>query len=313
MTDDVVLCDEAITSIIARLGFFRDPVPGSNEYRILVPVYLMRAMKFSPRSLQCIAEYDNQGDRLECGFRRVMHLRSSLGPNNIWGDVGLPFLDNCSIPFPTKKLENAYIFPKMMNNSLRTEEEAKKFMDAAHGETAPLQAGKTAFAPKLLPFLYSLLRIGQYYQPLPLSSSADAIIRASDRDVVNFQFKNFISHFSEALLEPEVEKSKADGWNTYLVIVCTAGHNIQVSGDGDVGRDGMLVMGAVTVVLLSKESVDQFLGNNCLQRLSGSSLRENSSTRIAFTPPKAAVDAATDRDMIAIAQGVSAIAVAEKN
>lgn len=118
------------------------------------------------------------------------------------------------------------------------------------------------------------MKIGQYYQPLPMSMSADALIRCSDKTIVCFQFKNFQRPFPQSSLEEEVIKCGVDEWNVFLVIVCTEGHLINE------GKDTFVVRGRVTVVLLSADSVAQFLGATALNKLSSTSLYEDLSLRI---------------------------------
>ncbi len=142
-----------------------------------------------------------------------------------WSELGLPILFGFGVPFPEVRLERSYVFPQIARKSERNETEAIQCMKEIHDHnTASLS--HTKYPPNCLPWLYNEMKIGQYYQPLPMSMSADALIRCSERTMVCFQFKNFQSPFPESSLEDEIMKCSVDGWNV-LVVVCTEGHSMK--------------------------------------------------------------------------------------
>jgi hypothetical protein len=196
-----------------------------------------------------IAELEDKGQRLESGFRRILHLRMSMRATN-WSGIGLPILDS-NVPFP----------------------EARQCINEIHNQNTS-SLSHTKYSPTCLPWLCEEMELGQYYQPLPKSSSADALIRCSNRDLVCFQFKNLQSPFSESPLDEEIVKCIVTGWNVYMVVVCTEGHSINEGEDYFVTRAG------VNVVLLSKDSVAQFFGAAALKEFSSTSLYQDLSRRI---------------------------------
>ena len=221
----------------------------------MIPLYQFRAQRWSPRSLLAISAYENQGDRLECGFRRILHLRAALSSqlgSSDWASLGLPFLDHASVPFP-RNIECAFPFPKIVSQSASPDSSfevgAVELMEYVHSRATHLDVQQQQFPRTLLPALYALMRIGLYYQPLPRSQGADALIRCTEDVICNFQFKNSSKPLSDADVESEarncgpVESSK---WKSFLILVPSGGHS--VNG----GDDAIIHHGNVCVVLLSR-------------------------------------------------------------
>jgi hypothetical protein len=107
--------------------------------------------------------------------------------------------------------------------------------------------------------LCQLMLIGQYYQPLPLSKSADALIRCQEQVVCQFQFKSVHDPLSESQLRDEAAKCQlGSGWQSFLVVVAPAGHSI---ADGATTRIPFeFEHGCVDVIALSQHAVVHFLG-----------------------------------------------------
>jgi hypothetical protein len=270
---------EAITSIIARLGVYTVISPHDPKKCCLVISLLqLRSQSWSPRSLQAISEYDTPGARLETGFRRVLHLRMSFGGVNNWSTVGLPYLDMAGVPYPAVALTNAYPFPKIHSQGKTYQGHVDKFMDAVHKQSAAVP--QQIFPFKTMSALYNLMKVGQYYQPLPMSKSADAKIRCSIDCMCDFQFKNFQRPFTLADAKAEAIKSTVPGWRVFLVVVCAAGHNVQ-----DSGNDVTVMLENVKVILLSKASVEAFLGRSTLSAIQSVGLLADSVQRTTLTSP----------------------------
>ena len=269
MTNDETIFNEPITAVMARLGIYRDYHP-DQSFTLSIPLFLMRMYNCTSRSLMSIAESENKGQRLEAGFRRILHLRISTGATN-WSELGLSILDNFHVTFPEVRLERSYPFPKIIKQNDRTEAQSRECMNQIHQALSPLL--HTEFSLDCLPWLCDEMKIGQYYQPLPMSNSADALIRCSDHDLVCFQFKNIQTPFRKTSLLEEIEKCKVQGWNVFMVIVCTKGHSV---GDGS---DCFETIDGINVVLLSENSVAQFLGPAALKQFSSSSLYADASIR----------------------------------
>jgi hypothetical protein len=268
MTNDGTIFDEPITAVVARLGIYRD-YNSAQSFTLSIPPFLMRMYNCPSRSIISIAESENKGHRLEAGFRRILHLRMSTRATH-WQELGLPILADFHVPFPEVRLERSYVFPKIVKQNDRNEVQSRECMNQIHQDLTP---PRTEFSLNCLPWLCDEMKIGQYYQPLPMSNSADALIRCSDNDLVCFQFKNFQNPFQQTMLLAESEKCKVQGWNVFLVIVCTKGHSIGH------GSDCLETIGGVNVVLLSLNSVAQFFGPAALKQLTSSSLYADSSIR----------------------------------
>lgn len=252
LNDECFILGEPITALIARLGIYREYDSNNSTFYVLkVPVYVLRCHNCTPRSLQSITEYSEKGARLECGFRRVLHLRVLVTPHDSWSALGLPFLDG-KVPFPQEELKRSYSFPKIARNHNRTDEEARLCMRQIHDGTQP---NYTIFSVANLPCLCGEMKIGQYYQPLSLSKSADAMIRCSRNELVAFQFKNMQEPLSLNELEQEIAKSIVTDWKVYLVVVCLGSREDQ---DDQIYRENH----NGKVILLSRHSIDTFLGLN---------------------------------------------------
>jgi hypothetical protein len=271
MTDEEVILNEPITAVMARLRIYRNYHENLQSFTLTIPFYLMRLYNWPYLSIMSIAEFEDKGQHLETGFRRILHLRMSMRATN-WSGIGLPFLE-LNVPFPEARLERSYAFPHISKKIERTEAEAGQCMNEIHNHNTS-SLSQTRYSPTCLPWLCEEMELGQYYQPLPKSSSADALIRCSNRDLVCFQFKNLQIPFPESLLDEEIVKCSVTGWNVFMVVVCTEGHSIHEGEDYFVTRDG------VNVVLLSKDSVAQCFGAAALKELSFISLYQDLSRKI---------------------------------
>jgi hypothetical protein len=269
LTNEETILNQPITAVIARLGIFRNYNNEDMESFILtVPLYLMRLYNWpylSIMSFDVLVSEDDKGPSqlLVSGLRRILLLRLSMGATN-WTGLGLPILDSM-VPFPETKHERSYYpFPQLVKKCERTEAEARQCMhEIHHGQTtSPSSLSHTSYSSECLPWLYDEMEIGQYYQPLVGStSSADAFIRCSERNIIYFQFKNFQSPFPESSLEEEIVKCSVNGWSVCLVIVCSEGHSIT----SDDRRDYLVTRDGVDVVVLAKNSVAGFCGAAALQ------------------------------------------------
>jgi hypothetical protein len=244
---------------------------------VTVSLFQLRSHVWSPRSLQSISEYENPGARLEAGFRRVLHLRLALGTVDKWATVGLPYLDTMGVLFPAIKMDSALPFPKIVPSAKYEQKEAEEFMLNVHAGSCDVQ--RAVFPPKSLSELCEHMKIGQYYQPLPMSSSADAKIRCGESFMCDLQFKNFVTPISERAIEEEAAKCQLPPpWTTFLIVVCSAGHHL---GDDD----HHLTIGSVTVLLLSKLSVEAFLGKNALTSIRSAKILADSMSRLLVSTP----------------------------
>jgi hypothetical protein len=281
-TDDSMIFNEPITSLMARVGIFRQiDTRGRdhNSFKLLIPLFMLHSHMPSAHSLLAIKEYEDKGSRLECGFRRILHLRFAISTRNVcWADVGLPYLDVCRFPFPERPLEKSYPFPKISKKNRWKKKYLIEFKDAAHNEKHDAVV-TSEFASSVIPHLYELMQIGQYYQPLPKSGSADAIMKCSRKKIVNFQFKNCAKPLSAAAVDIEAKKCRAKGCDVYLVVVCTAGSSS--------GTDSFTQVNGVSVAVLSLASVTEFLGAGTVQQISSSSSFGDMSVRLGASPIKA--------------------------
>lgn len=274
LPDSASVCDTPLTSAIARLGIFTEHHPEDPHLlRLKVPNYLSRAHNPSIRSIVAIAQYDDAGSRLECGFRRVFHLRFSLSPQS-WDAAGLPFLGACRVPFPTVPYASTYPFPKITPGRPRSEREINEIMTAVHsGETC---VSRVEYPQCCAASIAHLMRVGQYYLSLPKSSSADAKIKLSSQSMLDLQFKNYRKPVTRALVDSEVLKSRMPGWEVYLVIVCPEGYETP----GDIYE----VKEHVHCLVLSKHSVETFIGNRATSGIKGNTLLANASARVFASP-----------------------------
>jgi len=286
-TDNMSLSGEAITSVIARLGIFRgqDAVKpgGVVHFQLVVPPFVALTHLPSVRSLFAIKEHDEKGSRLEAGARRVLHLRFRWGPCSNWDDVGLPSLINANVPFPTVPLRSSYAFPKIAKNNPWREADVAAFMDASH--SAPdddVSNTRIEFALTALPIIFKKMHNGQWYQSLPKAGCADSHIKCAPRVVVDFQFKNTCYGMNELGARKEAKKSVADGFTVYLVIVCVEGNGAL---EDKVLEDKVEFPG-VTVILLSKKSVQCFLGENLVETYSSATALVDSKVRLGLSPMK---------------------------
>jgi hypothetical protein len=120
-----------------------------------------------------------------------------------------------------------------------------------------------------------MMLIGQYYLPLPRSSSADAMMRVGEKTMLDFQFKNFMNPISVPDMEAEANLCAIDGWTVFLVIFCTAGH----AANG--GCDFACTFKGVTIIALSRESVSKFLGPRFVDGLQSAGLASDQAKRLS--------------------------------
>jgi hypothetical protein len=159
-----------------------------------------------------------------------------------------------------------------------------QFMALIH--TGDAGVCKQSFPAANLSLLCQCMQIGQYYQPLPCSSSADALIRCTSTVMCQFQFKNVNHPLTLAEIAEEIPKCHLPSdWVNYLIIVGINGHGL---GDGS---DHVLVEGGTTVVVLSKASVERFTGCHVLSSIApgATMLSEHMGKLTVTTPLKMAV------------------------
>eukprot|EP01031_Cornospumella_fuschlensis_P040507 gene40507-49373_t len=270
--EDATMGGLPITGVIARLGIYYER-GSSGLLKRIVPPYRAHSMVPSIRSLISIAEYDNPGLRLEIGFRRVLILRFRVYRPASWTLACLPFLDSLNVPFPQVSFENCFPFPKISTQVSEAPEALEDFMHKVHAGEHDCE--RKSFPPSSLPALSAMMREGQYYQLLPLSSSADAKIRLNENGLLDLQFKNFVKPFTKSQLKEEIPKSRIDGWVVYLVIICSAGHSLSKTGaDWFNEEDG------INCIVLSKESVELYFGKHAIESISSKPLIEDVSTRL---------------------------------
>lgn len=222
-----------------------------------------------------IAKITNKGDRLEMGFRRAFHLRISLNFMTNWTDFGLPCLDQSRIPFPSNLFARSLPFPKIANNGSREPNLAAKCMQDIHNNTLP---SNSVFHSKCLPTLCSQMEIGRYYQPFEKSSSADAMVRCGENDLLCFQFKNLQEPFNASQFPSEMKKCIVQGWNVIVVLVCVSGFKTENHVVPTVDTFVTKVEG-VKGILLSIDSIKNFLGSNIVSKFSSTSMFDDAIQR----------------------------------
>ena len=290
--DEVYRCDgleEPLSAVLARFGLNSSGVEGESHLRrIEVPLYQVRRQSWATSSLRNIVNYSEPGDRLETGFRRVLFLRLSVLDASNWSHIGLEYLDESSVPFLADNVDvaNIFNFPKISTSARGSVDTAEQFMDIAHKEwreeavldpdrTASQPPDRQVFAPAFLEKLSTLMKIGQYYLPLPRSSSADAKIRVGPRTMIDWQFKNFMSPISQEDIEKEATLCSITGWTVFLVIVCTAGHDVND------GENSSFTVNGVNVIALSSGSVSTFLGPDFVKRLKSEGMTVDQAKRLS--------------------------------
>jgi len=156
-------------------------------------------------------------------------------------------------------------------------------MDASHN--APdddVSDTRIEFALAALPSIFEKMHEGQWYQSLPKAGCADSHIKCAPRVVVDFQFKNTSDGMDESNARKEAVKSVAEGFAVYLVIVCVEGNGTL---EDKVFEDKAEFPG-VTVILLSKASVQYFLGENLVETYSSATALVDSKVRLGVSPMK---------------------------
>ena len=286
-TDNMSLNGEAITSVIARLGIFRGPdevKPGGVlHFQLVVPPFVALTHLPSVRSLFAIKKQDEKGSRLEAGARRVLHLRCRWEACSNWDTVGLPSLTSANVPFSTVPLRCSYAFPKIAKQNPWKEADVVAFMDASHkSPDDDVSDTRIEFTLAALPSIFEKMHEGQWYQSLPKAGCADSHIKCAPRVVVDFQFKNTSDGMDELNARKEAVKSVAEGFDVYLVIVCVEGNGTL---DDKVFQDTAAFPG-VTVILLSKASVQYFLGEHLVESYSSATALVDSKVRLGVSPMK---------------------------
>ena len=251
----------AQTSMMARLGIFRQDCECNIRFQLLVPPFILKSLLPSIRSILAISEYVDKGSRLESGFRRILLLRFLFEPCSSWSDVDLPFLSACSVPFPQEHYHESFAFPKIAKQNAWTEANVHQLMDSVHNARHN-DAIRQEFAHSALPTLIKYMKIGHYYLPLSMSGSADAMLKCSESDIVNFQFINSSTPIADSAVDAEARNYWADGYRVFLIMVSTAGN--------DRDTDYLKVVDGVTVIILSRSSVQFFLGHHCVSNLRSS-------------------------------------------
>lgn len=195
-----------------------------------VPLYQLQRQKWAPSSLKAISH--DPGECLEAGFRRIISLRLSILEVANWSSIGLQFLDAEEVPFLAAETTDLFPFPKISRQARSSPDEVSNFMDAVHAEQT-FEVSRQTFHPCWLTSINELMKIGQIYQPLLRSSSADTMMRAvSNRVLLGWQFKNSAA-VDISLMHKEAgtmtNHGKDDWTPVYLIIIYTNGHTV---GDG---------------------------------------------------------------------------------
>ena len=265
---------EALTSILARFGLYTSSSGCENtKLRVIrVPLYQFRSQNWAPASLRSISQYVEPGERLEAGFRRVLCLRLSILDACSWDQIGLAYLAASAVPFPLMDMTDMFSFPKLASNATGNQAQAAEFMEKVHSHESGMD--RQVFSRSFQKQLAKLMRIGQFYVPLPLSSSADAKMRIGETTMLDWQFKNFQNPITEETIKAEAEKCKIVGWTVHLVIFCSAGHSMNN------GQDHQFMHKDVHVVALSQQSVEAFLGKTLLEKIQSTGLAADSTTRV---------------------------------
>lgn len=279
LSDDSLVNNDAITMVMARLGLYRQNVDEFGHFELMVPLYVQHTFGPSVRSLLAICQIVDKGDRFECGFRRILQLRfSCLRPCTCWSNMGLPFLTQSGVPFPAQYSSDAFVFPKIVKENSWTVASVKHTMDVIHSRGSLDTALRQEFGSSAMPELIRCMKVGHYYQPVAKSGSADALIKVSNTSVVSFQFKNLKDPITAKVIAKEAYKCRAAGIQMWLVVVCSSGNERNV--------DYVYHLQGVTVVVLSKQSVEFYIGSNCLRQFTSNSLIGDLSDRIDISPNK---------------------------
>lgn len=263
----VVYNNVPLSAILARFGLNTSSGSSPGCRLIEVSLYLLRSQRWATGALRNIAQYRSPGDRIETGYRRVLFLRLSVLEASNWAGIGLGFLDSAGVPYlPDQKSMNIFNLPKFSGSVQDDIRSARDFMCAAHtqsDENGMLDPDRTMVSSTLQPFsnlffkeISELMQIGQFYLPLPQSSSADATMRVGQTTKLHWQFKNCSTPISNATMENEAELCAIPGWRVYLVIFCTKGN--------ENGSDCVFAHRGVNVIALSQQSVSNFLGPELL-------------------------------------------------
>lgn len=289
---EIYRCDgfvEPLSAVLARFGINSSGVEDeAGLRRIEVPLFQVRSQSWATASLRNIVNYSEPGDRLETGFRRVLFLRLSVLDASNWSAIGLEYLDKCGVPFLAEDVDvtDMFNFPKISTSARGSADTAEKFMAIAHTEwkeesvfdpdraTSQLPP-RQVFPPSFLEQLSTLMKIGQFYLPLPRSSSADAKMRVGQNIMIDWQFKNFMSPIKQTTIETEARQCGIAGWTVYLIIICTAGHEVNHGNDSSFSVDG------VTVIALSKSSVSKYLGPDFVEKLRSKGLAADQTKRLS--------------------------------
>ena len=251
--------EELISSVIARLGMYQLLNKSTEMFRIIIPNFLIDQVEQQGRSLFAIAQYEDNGGRLESAARRSFFIRCSITKPTTWKSLNLSILDDEGIVFPKTSPTAIFPFPKICKKNKWTELEVIETMKYFHEKVFSDQI-KTEFSIDALPEICGHMLIGQYYQSLPRSGSADALIRLNDNTILEIQFKNYQNPINRSeIINNELEKSSIDGWNCYLIVICTSGHNESECNDLVFSPESKNNF-VMKVVVLSRQSVIKYLG-----------------------------------------------------
>jgi len=187
-------------------------------------------------------------------------MRHAMGATN-WRSVGLGLLDDINVPFSTIPMTDSYPLPKIAGNAHGSAADASNFLTTVHRHQSNVD--RHVLSPSQLTDLFQSMHIGQYYQFLPKSRCADAVIRCDDRTVVQFQFKNWVTPITPDELRAEVSKCEiSNGWVSYLVVMCSMGYAGPTASE-DLVQD----MAGMKVIVLSKASMERWIGAHALSQL----------------------------------------------
>ena len=176
-------------------------------------------------------------------------------------------MDQESIIFPKIKPTAFYAFPKICKDAKCSLDEITCIMKNIHLKDSS-SVCTSEFSKYALSCIFGQMNIGQYYQPLPRSNSADALIRLNDNSIINIQYKNLQNPITSAIIKSERRKALINGWNCYLLIICPSGHYKDSKEDLIIEKNDSLCK----TIVLSRLSVKRYLGNNTVHSIESFSL-----------------------------------------
>jgi len=280
-SDRSTICGEPITCLIARLGIFREEMDKtSGRFKLLIPKFMRSYQHKHSRLIEDILKDRDIGNRMECAFLRILHLRltTQVASEPVdWSSIDLPAISSLLNP-PPCVIDSTRMFaaPKIASSGW-TKEEVVETMGAIHNNNV-LDSLRATFPPDALPCIFECMFTGHLYVPLPKSSSADLFIKLAADCMLCFQFKNSSTNLTKEKIETEAKKCTAAGWNVMLVLVCS-------SGNGTASDKWSQIEG-VQVLHLSKTSVEKFLGSNTISKMTSTTALQDLSIRLAASPLK---------------------------